>query len=175
MNWYWIDRFTVFESGKRAQAIKTISRSEDHLRDHFKFHSVMPLSLMIEGVAQTAGLLIHETHNLEKKVVLGKIPKIEIFDTEITPGDVLVYDAVIEYIRDEGSMAAVTIHRDGKLLGEGVIVFAHLGADFTDKELFADGELEDLFRAYGIYDVGVQADGTPLADPAVLRQCSSKC
>lgn len=173
MNWYWIDRFTVFESGKRAQAIKTISRSEDHLRDHFKFHSVMPLSLIIEGVAQTAGLLIHETHNLEKKIVLGKIPKLECYDTEIIPGDLLVYDAVIEYIRDEGSMAAVTIHRDGKLLGEGSIVFAHLGADFTGKPLFADGELEDLFRTYGIYDVGVKADGTPLDDPAQLRRARS--
>lgn len=169
MNWYWIDRFTVFESGKRAQAIKAISRSEDHLRDHFNFHPLMPFSLVIEGVAQTAGLLIHETHHLEKKVVLGKIPNITLNDTEIVPGDKLVYDAQIEYIREEGSMAAVEIYRNDTLLGKGSIVFAHLGADFTDKPLFADGELEDLFRAYGVYDVGVQADGSPLRDPALDR------
>ncbi|MDO4585964.1 MAG: 3-hydroxyacyl-ACP dehydratase FabZ family protein [Planctomycetia bacterium] len=167
MNWYWIDRFTVFESGKRAQAIKTVSRSEDHLRDHFPFHPVMPVSLIIEGLAQTGGLLIHESHDFKKKVVLGKIPHIQFYTTEFVPGDSLIYNAEIDYIRDEGSMATVNVHRNNELIAEGVLVFAHLGADFLGKSLFAEGDLEDLVRAYGMYDIGIKQDGTRILDPSL--------
>ncbi len=168
MNWYWIDRFTVFESGKRARALKTITRAEGHLRDHFPFHPIAPASLIVEGLAQTAGLMVNEATKFEKKVVLGKIPKITFFETEIVPGDVLEYEAVADYINEEGSMATVSVTRGGKRIAEGVLVFAHLGNEFVDKQQFAEGDLEDLVRAYGMYDVGVDANGEPLRDPSLV-------
>ena len=60
MRWFWIDRFTEFQSGRSATAIKTLSLSEDHLHDHFPGASIMPNSLVLEGMAQTAGLLVCE-------------------------------------------------------------------------------------------------------------------
>ncbi|MDO5308544.1 MAG: beta-hydroxyacyl-ACP dehydratase [Planctomycetia bacterium] len=167
MNWYWIDRFTLFESGKRAHAVKTITRAESHLRDHFRFHPIAPASLIIEGLAQTAGLMINEATKFDKKVVLGKIPSLTFYDTEIVPGDVLTYEATADYINDEGSMATVAVKRNEELVAEGVLVFAHLGSDFNSKRQFAEGDLEDLVRAYGMYDVGVDADGNPLHDPSL--------
>ncbi|MGI6401425.1 MAG: beta-hydroxyacyl-ACP dehydratase [Thermoguttaceae bacterium] len=167
MNWYWIDRFTLFESHKRARAIKTITRSESHLRDHFRFHPIAPTSLIIEGLAQTAGLMINEATSFSKKVVLGKIPNVTFYVTEIVPGDVLTYDAVADYINDEGSMASVSVHRGEELIAEGVLIFAHLGADFDGKQQFDEGDLENLMRAYGMYDVGVDVDGNPIKDPSL--------
>ncbi len=167
MNWYWIDRFTLFESGKRAKAIKTITRAEGHLRDHFRFHPVAPASLIIEGLAQTAGLMFNEATNFEKKIVLGKIPELRFYQTEIVPGDVLEYTAIAEYVKEEGSMAEVSVRRGEELVAEGVLVFAHLGSQFKSKQQFADGDLQDLVRAYGMYDVGVDANGEPLKDPAL--------
>ena len=35
MRWYWIDRFTEFESGRTATAVKNVSLAEEHLHDHF--------------------------------------------------------------------------------------------------------------------------------------------
>ena len=169
MNWYWMDRYTVFESGKRAQAIKTITRAEEHLRNHFPFHPIMPVSLVIEGLAQTAGLLVHEAQNFETKVVLGKIPKIKFYDVELVPGDKLVYDVVVDYINPEGSMLSVAVHKDGELIAEGALVFAHLGADFANQELYGEEDLYDLVRAFGMYDVGVTADGTPIPDPFLSK------
>lgn len=165
MNWYWIDRFIRFESGKRATAIKAITRAEGHLRAHFPFHAIAPASLIIEGLAQTAGLTVNEATQFKKKVVLGKIPKLTFFETEIVPGDILTYDAVIDYINEEGSMATVSVRRGDELIAEGELIFAHLGAGFAQKNQFAEGDLEDLVRAYGMYDVGVDADGNPLRDP----------
>ncbi len=165
MYWYWIDRFTVFESGKRAVAVKTITRAEDHLRAHFPFHVVAPASLIIEGLAQTAGLTINESTQYKKKVVLGKIPSIKFYQTEIVPGDVLTYEAIIDSIGEEGSMASVYVRRGEELIAEGELIFAHLGAEFAQRDQFAKGELEDLVRAYGMYEVGVDSNGNPLKDP----------
>ena len=166
MNWYWLDRFTLFESGKRAKAVKTITRAEGHLRDHFRFHPVAPGSLIIEGLAQTAGLMFNEATRFQKKIVLGKIPRLTFYDTEIVPGDVLEYEAIADYINEEGSMATVSVRREGTLLAEGALIFAHLGSDFASQKQFAEGDLEDLVRAYGMYEVGVDSEGNPLRDPA---------
>ena len=58
MRWFWIDRFSELVSGKTATAIKTISLSEEHLHDHFCGIPTMPNSLILEGMAQTAGMLV---------------------------------------------------------------------------------------------------------------------
>ena len=167
MNWYWLDRFTVFESGRRAKAVKTITRAEGHLRDHFRFHPIAPASLIIEGLAQTAGLMFNEATLFKKKIVLGKIPRLTFFDTEIVPGDVLEYEAVADYINEEGSMATVSVRRGDNLIAEGSLIFAHLGSDFESRKQFAEGDLEDLVRAYGMYEVGIDAEGRPLKDPSL--------
>ncbi|MBN2446726.1 MAG: beta-hydroxyacyl-ACP dehydratase, partial [Phycisphaerae bacterium] len=60
MRWIWIDRFEVFESGRRAVAVKNVTLAEDHLHDHFPGFPIMPASIMIEGMAQTAGILVGE-------------------------------------------------------------------------------------------------------------------
>lgn len=170
MNWFWIDRFTIFESGKRAQAIKTITRAEEHMRDHFPFHSIMPMSLLIEGIAQTAGLLVHEAKNFEKKVILGKIPRLRLEETEQVPGDMLYYDVNVDYIHEEGSMLSARVTKNGRFIGEGALVFAHLGEDFHDKPLYGDEDLYDLVRAFGMFDIGVREDGSPISDPALRKK-----
>ncbi len=165
MNWFWIDRFTVFESGKRAQSLKLISRAEEHLRDYYPFHPVMPTSLIIEGLAQTAGLLIHEATDYKKKVILGKIPRLNLTETEQVPGDVLVYGVEIDYIHEEGSMASVSVTKNDVKIGEGTLVFAHLGEEFAGKELYGPDDLFDLFRVFGVYDIGIKEDGSRIVDP----------
>ena len=86
MRWYWIDRFIEFESGKRARSVKNVSLAEEHLHDHFPGFPVMPGSLMIEGMAQTGGLLVSEPEGFTRKTVLAKVSKAT-FDRVIVPGD----------------------------------------------------------------------------------------
>ncbi|MBR2694929.1 MAG: beta-hydroxyacyl-ACP dehydratase [Thermoguttaceae bacterium] len=170
MRWFWMDRYTVFECGKRAQAIKAITRSEEHLSDHFPGYPVMPVALVIEGMAQAAGVLIHQYYNFTKKIVLGKVPRLAFTDVDLVPGDILVYDIDVDYIRDEGSMVSVKVQRDGKQIAEGAIVFAHLGEEYADQALYGAGDLDNLVRAFGVFDVGVSADGKPLVDPSLTRE-----
>lgn len=167
MHWYWLDRFTVFESHKRAESIKAISLAEDHLHDHFRYHPIMPGSLIIEGLAQTGGLLVCEATGYKAKVILAKIPRIVFYQTEIVPGDVLTYRANLDSLRnDDGAVVSVSAHRGEELMVEGEFVFVHLNSNhFKQSSLFGAGSLIDMMLIFGAYDIGIAEDGSPLKEP----------
>ena len=77
MRWIWIDAFVDFESGQRASAVKNITLAEEYLHDHFPGYPVMPACLLIEGMAQTAGILVGESRSFAENVILAKIRKAE--------------------------------------------------------------------------------------------------
>jgi 3-hydroxyacyl-[acyl-carrier-protein] dehydratase len=160
MRWYWIDRFIEFESGRYAKAIKNISLAEDHLHDHFPSYPMIPNSLVIEGVAQTGGLLVGEVNNFTEKVVLAKVAKAEFF-CEALPGDTLTYTAAIECVKDGGAMVSGTSHKGEVLHAQLEIVFAHLN-DSRMGALFDPGTFVHMMRLLGAFDVGHAADGSPL-------------
>ena len=74
MRWIWLDRFLEFHSGKSARAVKNLSVAEDLFADHFPGYPVMPGSLLLEGLAQTGGILVGEANDFREKVVLAKVP-----------------------------------------------------------------------------------------------------
>lgn len=125
MRWFWIDKFVEFESGVRARAIKNVSLAEEHLHDHFPGFPVMPGSLMLEGMAQTGGILLGETHDFEHIVILAKVPKVT-YHSWAQPGDQLSYEATLEDAREEGGMVTCTAKVGDRLVAEAEIVFAHV-------------------------------------------------
>lgn len=143
MRWYWVDRFIEFESGKQAKAVKNVSLSEDHIHDHFPGFPVMPASLMIEGMAQTGGILLGEHFQFEHNVILAKVPKMT-FHSWATPGDQLVYAAELRDARIEGGSVTVTATVGDRLIAEGEIVFVHLSSD--DPQLSRIDQKNFVFR-----------------------------
>lgn len=79
--------------------------AEDHLHDHFPGYPLMPASLMIEGMAQTAGILVGEARQFSEKVILAKVRKAS-FDEIVRPGDQVRYEAEIDQLTE--SAAATT-------------------------------------------------------------------
>jgi 3-hydroxyacyl-[acyl-carrier-protein] dehydratase len=125
MRWFWIDRFVEFQSGSHAKAIKNVTLAEEHLHDHFPGFPVMPGSLIIEGLAQTGGILLGEVSRFENLIVLAKIPKIE-FHGCACPGDTLVYDVRLLDAREDGGIVECTAHVGDRLVAAGEIVFARI-------------------------------------------------
>ena len=125
MRWFWIDRFVEFESGVRARAIKNVTLAEDHLHDHFPAYPVMPGTLMIEGMAQTGGILLGEMSGFDALIILAKIPKV-VFHGLAGPGDTLVYDAKVVDSNDQGGMVECTARAGERLVAEIEIVFARI-------------------------------------------------
>jgi 3-hydroxyacyl-[acyl-carrier-protein] dehydratase len=124
MRWIWIDAFTEFEPGKRARAVKSVTLAEDHLHDHFPGYPVLPPSLMIEGMAQTAGILVGEAGNFREKVILAKVRHATFNDYGV-PGDQIAYDAVIESLDEAAAGITGTVYRNGEEIGTISLLFSH--------------------------------------------------
>lgn len=154
MRWIWIDKFTEFESGRRAVAIKNVSLAEEHLHDHFPGYPVMPASLIIEGMAQTAGILVGEAGGFKEKVILAKIKR-AVFRREVRPGEQLRHEATIEHLASEAATTAGKVWVDGELLAEIDIVFSHIdnnlsGLTFPKENFVFTEEFKSLLRTYNV-------------------------
>ena len=125
MRWIWIDRFLEFHKGKSAKAVKNLSLAEDFFADHFPWYPIMPGSLILEGLAQTGGILAGEVNDFREKVVLAKIPWAR-FQREALAGEQLIYDAELLHIRPESAAVHGRATSNGELIVETEILFAHL-------------------------------------------------
>lgn len=116
MRWLWIDRIIEFSPGQRMAAIKNVSLAEEHLHDHFPACGdelplpVMPASLIIEGMAQTAGILVGSVNRFERKVILAKIV-IASLRADVFPGQTIRYDATLERIDHGGASTSGSVSR----------------------------------------------------------------
>jgi len=152
MRWIWIDRFVEFERGKRAVAVKNVSLAEEHLHDHWEAYPIMPFSLMIEGMAQTAGILVGEARGFREKVILAKVAKAELRET-VTPGDQITYEAEIETIAPEAASTHGTVRRNGQAIGEINLLFSHIdqnlaGTEFPEENFVFTGQFERLIAPF---------------------------
>src|SRR6201993_4746768 len=155
MRWLWIDRFVDFQRGKSARAVKNLSLAEDYFVDHFPGYPVMPAALILEGLAQTGGILVGEANNFQEKVVLAKIPWAR-FEREVLAGEQLLYDVELLHLRPEGGSVHGRVSAravgDGSVItpvAEAEIFFAHLDKSrsqqlFGDRNFVFSGELKHL-------------------------------
>src|SRR5882762_214407 len=102
MRWIWIDKFVEFTPRSSATSIKNVTLAEEHLHDLYPQFPIVPNSLIIEGMAQTAGILVGEARNFSEKVILAKIGK-AIFHRLVRPGETIQYDAKIEQLNEAGA------------------------------------------------------------------------
>jgi len=124
MRWIWIDRFVEFEPGKRAVAVKNVTLAEEHLHDFCAARPSMPASLMIEGMAQTAGILVGQARNFREKVVLAKIRRAS-FGRAVLPGEQLRYEARIEQVDSAAAITSGTVWAGEQAIGQVDLVFSH--------------------------------------------------
>ena len=100
MRWLWIDRVVELVPRERIVAVKGVSLAEEHLHDHFPAEDelptapIMPASLITEGMAQSAGILVGHAGGFREKVLLAKVSKAE-FVRDAVPGFVLRFSASI--------------------------------------------------------------------------------
>ena len=169
MRWFWIDRFNEFVRGKQATAVKNVSLAEEHLHDHFPGAALMPNSLVVEGMAQTAGLLIADALEFNRRVVLAKVAKAE-FKYDAVPGDSILFRAVIDELKPTGSLASVesvVVDEKGeeRSQGKAELFFAHLEPGEGVPKLFEPEELLKWLDHMHIYDIGRDEAGNPLSRP----------
>lgn len=160
MRWMWIDAVTAFEPGRRMVAVKNVTLAEEHLHQHFPGRPIMPASLIVEGFAQTAGILVGAAEGFREKVILAKIARATI-DLDVVPGQCIRYDATIERLDAAGASTRGTIerfdHRAGawERIGEVDMVFSHIdqnrsGAVFPEENFVFGENFRAILRASGL-------------------------
>ena len=164
MRWFWIDRFNEFVHAKHATAVKNVSLAEEHMHDHFPGAALMPNSLIVEGMAQTAGLLVAEAIDYNRRVVLAKVAVAD-FHFDAVPGDTLIFRAEIRDLKPTGSLTHVTSRVGDQLQGEAELFFAHLEPGEGIPKLFEPDELLKWLDQMHIYDIGRDEAGQPLVRP----------
>ena len=169
MRWFWIDRFTQFVSGQRAVSIKNVSLAEEHLHGYLPGYPFHPASLVLEGLAQTGGLLLAELTQFKQRLVLAKVSRL-ITHFVPRPGDTLRYTAELDSVGREGARIKSTSHVDEQLQAEAELFIAVLPSDSESNpdKLYEPREFAQLLRILRVYEVGVGQDGQPLQMPSDL-------
>lgn len=133
MRWIWIDKFLEFNSGVSAVSLKNVTLAEEHVHDHFPGFPMMPECLMIEAMAQTAGILVGEARKFQEKVILAKIKKAA-FHHYVCPGDTITLHADIESIAPEAASTTGRIMRGDELIAEISMMFSHIDNNLAGME-----------------------------------------
>ena len=118
----------------------------------------MPACFILEGLAQTGGILVGEANDFQEKVVLAKITSAR-FHREALAGETLLYDVELLTLRAEGASVVGKVFAippgvgpgepSGTPIAEAEIFFAHLDKSrsqqlFGDHNFVFSGELKHL-------------------------------
>ena len=152
MRWIWIDKFVEFTPRTSATAVKNVSLAEEHLHDLYPGFPIVPHSLIIEGMAQTAGILVGEARNFEEKVILAKIGRAT-FHRLVRPGDTLAYAARIEQLSEQGASIAGKVTVGDDLVAEIELMFSHIdqnmaGLSFPEHNFVFTEQFTELLKTY---------------------------
>jgi 3-hydroxyacyl-[acyl-carrier-protein] dehydratase len=152
MRWIWIDKFVEFTPRTSATAIKNVSLAEEHLHDLYPAFPIVPHSLIVEGMAQTAGILVGEARNFAEKVILAKITKAT-FHRLVRPGETIAYSARIEQLSEQGASISGTVTAGPDKVADIELMFSHLdqnmaGLEFPEHNFVFTEQFTELLKTY---------------------------
>lgn len=118
-----VDRVLEYEPNRRIVAIKNVTSNEEFFNGHFPQRPVMPGVLIIESLAQVAGLamLTEEEHR-------GKIPYFTGIDNArfrrpVIPGDQLRLEVEVLRVKGNFGRAAAKATVEGQVVAEAELMF----------------------------------------------------
>lgn len=126
-----VDRVLELEAGKRMLAARRFNANEDFFRGHFPGDPVVPGVILVEAMAQAAGILAYKTTGRTYEghgAVLLRIEKVS-FRRPVKPGEEVLLEVIFAYERDPVWKFAVTAKVDDKICADGAILAA-----FTEKK-----------------------------------------
>src|SRR6478672_11804062 len=154
MRWIWIDKFTEFTPKTSATAIKNVSLAEEHLHDLYPAFPIVPHSLIVEGMAQTAGILVGEARNFAEKVILAKVGRAT-FHRLVRPGDTMAYQATIDQLSEQGASISGRVTVGNELVAEIELMFSHIdqnlaGLRFPEHNFVFTEQFTELFKRFRV-------------------------
>jgi 3-hydroxyacyl-[acyl-carrier-protein] dehydratase len=128
MRYVLIDRITALVPGQSLAAIKNVSYGDDLVTRYAPGLSALPATMVLEAMAQAAGLLVAASLAAPALPVLAKVQPFSSYG-HARPGDRVAIQAELEEFRSEGCRARVTASIDGRALADATIHLALVPLD----------------------------------------------
>jgi 3-hydroxyacyl-[acyl-carrier-protein] dehydratase len=115
-----VDKLINIVPGKSATGIKNVTMNEPQFQGHFPGRPIMPGVMIIESMAQTAGVLVIKTLGAEsqgKHVLFMSIDNAK-FRRPVTPGDTMHVEVMIMQQRGPVWKFAGVVEVNGKKAAE---------------------------------------------------------
>ncbi|MBK6941637.1 MAG: UDP-3-O-[3-hydroxymyristoyl] N-acetylglucosamine deacetylase [Planctomycetes bacterium] len=123
-----IDRVIELEGYRRAVGIKNVTINEPFFQGHFPSQPIMPGVLILEAMAQLAGvLLLRRLENTGKLAVLWSIDKVKL-RRSVIPGDQLRIEIEATKVRDTIGQVQAWARVNDKTAAEAVLTFTLIDA-----------------------------------------------
>ncbi len=119
-----VDRITALTPGRSVQGYKNVTINEPFFSGHFPNHPIMPGVLIVEAMAQVAGVLAMATRKQDVNDSIYYLAGTDNtrFKRPVTPGDRLDMTAEILVARSRLMKFACRAHVDGQLACESTIL-----------------------------------------------------
>jgi UDP-3-O-[3-hydroxymyristoyl] N-acetylglucosamine deacetylase/3-hydroxyacyl-[acyl-carrier-protein] dehydratase len=119
-----VDKIIDMESDKKAVGIKNVTINEQFFQGHFPGHPIMPGVLIIEALAQVAGvLMLGKEENMGKLAYFMSIDKVKL-RKPVIPGDQLILEAEVIKVRSRTGLVAGKAYVGEELVTEAEFKFA---------------------------------------------------
>lgn len=103
-------------------ALKNVTMNESFFQGHFPHAAIMPGVLLLEALAQTGGILIHQKGFAHKIALLLNVNDAK-FRKPVTPGDQLYLRAHMLHLGNRGGKVEAEALVEGKVVAEAQIGF----------------------------------------------------
>ena len=116
-----VDRIVELTPGQRAVGIKQVTANEPQFTGHFPGRPIMPGVLMVEALAQTAGVAVMTLDEYRGK--LGLFAGIDEcrFRRMVVPGDTLRLEVTVEKLRGMFGRVKAVATVDGEVAVEALL------------------------------------------------------
>ena len=134
-----VDKILELTPGQRVVGLKNVTINEPFFVGHFPSQAIMPGVLIVESMAQIAGLMILSLAEHQGKIpFLAGIDKVK-FRKPVVPGDALITEATVIKVRGVIGKVRMIARVEGVVVTECDMTFAlkeavhHTPADVLEK------------------------------------------
>lgn len=100
MRHFHLDRILSLEPGVRATGVRAVALSDDVFTEHFPGNPVLPGVYVLEGLAQTAGVLLWESSQRTRIAVMVSVDRAR-FTSFARPGDSVRFAVEVDSLEEQ--------------------------------------------------------------------------